>query len=75
MNNLAERLKKEKDVIYISSIKYYGKEYVKTAKKLKSGIEYIYYEIENGSIKDVEDKTILLELKDICEISDGSILY
>ena len=77
MNNIGakEKFKKEKNVIYICEIKYLGKKYAKTIRMQKEGIEYIYYEIDNDKIRDVEDKDIIQYLKGNYEGENTDIIY
>ena len=73
--NINEKLKKEKNAIYGGKIVYNGKDYIKVIKYSDNGIEYLYYEIENDEIKEIEDKDAILYLKNNCEISEGNIVY
>lgn len=70
-----EKLEKTKKVIYINEIDYLGKKYVKTMKMQKNGIEYIYYEIENEEIKEIQDKAVVAYFKERFEIKDTNIIY
>lgn len=63
-NEIKEKLKKEKGVIFIDKIKYNEKLYVKTIKQLPNGIEYLYYEITNNEIKEINDKETLTYLQE-----------
>ena len=48
------KLQQEKNATFVSEIRYKGKIYAKTIKVQEEGIEYVYYEIENGEIKELQ---------------------
>ncbi|MCI9063084.1 MAG: hypothetical protein HFJ17_00515 [Clostridia bacterium] len=73
-NKLKEVLEKNK-VRLVSKINYRGKAYIKTIKSLKKGIEYIYYEIEDDTIKEVNDETILRYFKEMYQNKPTNIIY
>ena len=77
MNNIEvkEKLKKEKKVIFISMIKYNEKTYAKTLKQVNNGIEYVYYEIINDEIKEIQDNDILAYLQDNYNMKATDIIY
>ena len=77
MNNIEakEKLRKEKKVIFISMIEYNGKTYAKTLKQLNEGIEYVYYEIINDEIKEIQDNNILAYLQDNYNMKPTDIVY
>jgi len=62
---IKQKLKKEKDLRLIAEISYCGKKYIKALKDEKNGISYIYYEIDENEIKDIKDKQVTDELKNI----------
>ncbi len=71
---IKQKLKKEKDLRLIAEISYCGKKYIKALKDEKNGISYIYYEINENEIKDIRDKQVTDELKELYNIkSDGKI--
>lgn len=74
-DEIEEKLKKEKNVSFVNKIVYNNKNYLKAIKMMKSGIEYIYYEVENGEIKEVGDKKLLTYFKENYEINEGSIYH
>ncbi len=77
MNNIEikEKFKKEKKVIFISMIEYNEKTYAKTLKQLNNGIEYVYYEIINDEIKEIQDNDILTYLQDNYNMKATDIIY
>ena len=77
MNNIEvkEKFKKEKNVIYIYKINYKGKVYAKTLKRLKNGIEYIYFEIDNDTIKEIVDEKVIFYLKENYNEETSDIIY
>ncbi len=70
-----EKLKKEKNAIFVCEIDYLGKKYIKAIKLLKSGIEYVFYEMENDNIKEIEDKEVLQYLEENYKVKDTNIIY
>jgi len=75
MKNIINKLEKEKKVSYVSAINYNQKQYVKTIKSVKNGIEYIYYEIRNGEIIEVDDEKIIEYFRKNYELKVSNILY
>lgn len=74
-NDIKEKLEKENNVTYVSTIEYCGKKYVKTIKSLKNGIEYLYYEIDNNKIIKVEDMELLSYFRKNYECKASNIIY
>ena len=74
MNNIEAKEKFKKE-IFISMIEYNGKTYAKTLKQLNEEIEYVYYEIINDEIKEIQDNNILAYLQDNYNIKPTNIVY
>lgn len=72
---LKEKLSKEKDAEYISEIEHNEKTYVKALKSGKDGISYIYYEIVDDTLKEIEDQQLLSYFKEKYEIKPSKIIY
>lgn len=72
---IKDKLEKVKKVIYITETEYLGKKYVQTMKMKKDGIEDLYYEIEDGNIKDIQDKDIITHFKEKFETKKTNIIY
>lgn len=68
-----KEFEKDKNVIYISEVKYLGKKYIKALKNSKKELKYIYYESANG--KEVQEKEIISGLKENYEIKASNIVY
>jgi uncharacterized radical SAM superfamily protein len=74
-NHLKELLEKQYKVTYISNINYDNKTYVKTLKNSKNKIEYLYYEIDNDTIKEINDNYLIDYFKTIYEYPSSDIIY
>lgn len=74
-NEINKKLEKDKKVTLVSEIKYRGKKYVKTIKSTRNGIEYLYYEIDNNEIKDIEDEMLVSYFKEKYEHKPTNIIY
>jgi uncharacterized radical SAM superfamily protein len=74
-NHLKELLEKQYKVTYISNINYDNKTYVKTLKNSKNKIEYLYYEIDNDTIKEINDNDLIDYFKTIYEYPSSDIIY
>lgn len=74
-NNKILKKLKEKNVEFISEIKYNNIKYIKTIKISKKEIMYIYYEISNDEIFQVEDEKTLNYLRTMYEIKPSDIVY
>lgn len=74
-DEIKQKLKQEKNVEFVCDIIYNKKKYIKTIKILKSGIEYIYYEIDNNQIKEISNEDVFQYLRKHYEIKEGSICY
>ncbi len=72
---MEERIEKEKNVGFITEIKYKDKLYVKAIMEEKEGFKYVYYEIENDEIKDIEDKEVIKYLKENYELKESNVVY
>lgn len=74
-NYIKEKLEREKKVIFINLIEYKGKKYIKALKNEKDGISYIYYEIENNQIEEVQDENTISYLKAFYETGNDDKIY
>lgn len=72
---IAEKLKKEKNAIFSEEIKYNNKKYIKAVKWIDNGIEYLYYEIIDGKLKEIENENVITYLRKIYETNEGKIIY
>lgn len=71
---LKERLRKEKNLGFITTFKDCGKEYVKTIKAESfSKFEYIYFELKDGKIQEIKDEQVVNRLKKLQEIEDERV--
>ena len=66
---------KNKKVEFVSSIEYNNKQYIKTTKKQKHNPKFIYYEINENNIKEVEDIQLLNYFKTMYEIQPSDTIY
>lgn len=74
-DEIKQKLQQEKQATFVGEINYKGKDYIKTIKILEKGIEYIYYEIQNKEIKEIEDEEIIAYLKKNYERNERGIYY
>ena len=72
---IKQKLIQEKNVDFVEEINYNKKKYIKTVRLLKKGIDYIYYEIEDGKIREVENQELIAYFKKNYEVNEGSIYY
>lgn len=71
---LKERLRKEKNVGFITLFKDCGKEYIKAIKvEDDSKFKYVYFEFNNGEYYEVQDDKTLKRLREIQEIEDERV--
>ena len=68
-------LLKVKNEIFIYKIDLINKSYVQAVKLKSNKIQYIYYQIENNELKQVEDKDELKFLREKYEQKQSSIVY
>lgn len=74
-NEIKQKLKQEKNVSFINEIRYNQNTYVKTIRLVQNGIEYVYYEIKDKDIIEIDNTEILMHFKENYEINEGSIHY
>ena len=70
-----KELLKVKNEIFIYKIDLINKSYVQAVKLKSNKIQYIYYQIENNELKQVEDKDKLKFLREKYEQKQSSIVY
>ncbi|MBQ2835981.1 MAG: hypothetical protein IJE68_04025 [Clostridia bacterium] len=74
-DEIKQKLIQEKNVEFVDEINYKNKKYIKTVRLLKKGIDYIYYEIEEGKIREVENQELIAYFKKNYEVNEGSTYY
>ncbi len=75
---ISDKIKKlieDKGATFVSEIEYCEKTYVKAIKTLKDCIEYLYFEIDNDSIRNVDDEKLISYFKANYECNFGNIIY
>jgi hypothetical protein len=70
-----ELLQKQYNATFVSNINYNNKNYIKALKNSKNSIEYLYYEIDEDTIKEVTNKNLNEYFKKIYESPFGNIIY
>ena len=66
---------KNKKLEFVSVIEYNNKQYIKTIKAQKNKPKFIYYEINENKIKEVEDIKLLDYFKIMYETQPSDIIY
>lgn len=66
---------KNKKVEFVSEFEYKNKQYIKTLKIQKNKLKFIYYEINENNIKEVEDIELLNYFKIMYEVQPSDIIY
>lgn len=74
-DEIKQKLIQEKNVEFVDEINYKNKKYIKTVRLLKKGIDYIYYEIEEGKIREIKNQELMAYFKKNYEVNEGSIYY
>lgn len=66
---------KNKKIEFVSEIEHNNKQYIKTIKMQKHKPKFIYYEIDENNIKEVEDIQLLDYFKTMYEVQPSDIIY
>ena len=74
-DEMKQKLIQEKNVDFVEEINYNKKKYIKTVRLLKKGIDFIYYEIEDEEIREIENEELIAYFKKNYEVNEGSIYY